>query len=86
MARKELRYYPSGAPPLEIENLSVWLLQELENVSTVLETTATRELFAEPAKRYTGLVVLADGTTWDPGSGRGFYWYDGALPGWKFLG
>ena len=86
MARSELRYFPSGAPPLDIENLSLWLLQELENVSTVLEANMARELFAEPTKLFTGLIVLADGTAWDPGSGRGMYWYDAALPGWNFLG
>lgn len=30
-------------------------------------------LHAEPAKMRAGMIVLADGTDWDPGSGAGLY-------------
>lgn len=36
----------------------------------------TLEVFrAEPAKPRTGMVVIADGTNWNPGSGTGAYVY-----------
>jgi len=34
-----------------------------------------RELHREPKKVYPGMIVLADGTDWDPGSGAGYYGY-----------
>lgn len=35
-------------------------------------------LHVEPARPREGLVVYADGTDWDPGSGKGLYQYDGS--------
>lgn len=43
-----------------------------------------QELHEAPAKVRAGMVVLADGTDWDPGSGAGFYGYYGAA--WVKLG
>lgn len=42
------------------------------------------QLHVEPLKLKDGLVVLADGTDWNPGSGAGFYGYYGAA--WHKLG
>ena len=36
----------------------------------------------EPAKPVDGDLLFADGTNWDPGDGRGFYYYDS---GWVKL-
>lgn len=41
-------------------------------------------LHAAPARVGDGMVVLADGTNWDPGSGAGFYGYYGGA--WNKLG
>lgn len=41
-------------------------------------------LYAAPSKPRTGMVVLADGTYWNPGSGAGYYGYYGAS--WVKLG
>ena len=42
-------------------------------------------MYAAPAKLRTGMVVYADGTTWNPGSGEGIYRRN--LAGaWVFLG
>ena len=38
-----------------------------------------------PTKPRTGMLRIADGTSWNPGSGRGVYWYDGGVPGWVKL-
>lgn len=40
--------------------------------------------YAAPDKLAEGMVVLADGTHWDPGSGAGFYGYRNG--GWQLLG
>lgn len=42
------------------------------------------ELNKEPDKLIAGMVVLADGTNWNPGSGSGFYGYRAGA--WRFLG
>lgn len=42
------------------------------------------QLHEEPQRPRVGMVVLADGTNWNPGNGAGFYGYrDGA---WRLLG
>ncbi len=43
-------------------------------------------LTAEPARYWAGMIVLADGTNWDPGSGEGAYRRDAANASWVFLG
>ncbi|PVY56734.1 MULTISPECIES: hypothetical protein [unclassified Simplicispira] len=40
--------------------------------------------YAAPDKLADGMVVLADGTHWNPGSGAGFYGYRNG--GWQHLG
>lgn len=43
-----------------------------------------RALHNAPKRVFDGLVVLADGSDWNPGSGAGYYgYYDGS---WKKLG
>lgn len=39
---------------------------------------------AAPVNPEEGMIVRADGTNWDPGSGRGYYGYDNG--NWTFLG
>jgi hypothetical protein len=40
--------------------------------------------YAAPSKPQDGMIVKADGTHWDPGSGAGFYGYSGSA--WVLLG
>ena len=42
-------------------------------------------LHVEPAKPRHGLLVYADGTDWDPGSGEGIYRFDSSAT-WRFVG
>jgi hypothetical protein len=44
------------------------------------------ELHVAPDKYQNGKLYYADGTDWDPGSGRGVYLYDSDGPTWRFLG
>lgn len=39
-----------------------------------------------PTKTWAGLVVYADGTNWNPGSGEGIYRRNAANAAWVFLG
>jgi len=44
------------------------------------------ELHAPPQYVEHGRFYFADGTDWDPGSGRGVYVYDSTGPTWRLLG
>jgi hypothetical protein len=43
-------------------------------------------LTASPDKTFAGMLVYADGTNWNPGSGEGVYRRDNANAAWDFLG
>ena len=81
-----MRYSP-GDVPVDPDNMPQFLVEELRRIAAAFEEVENIllvELHSEPAKPREGLVVLADGTNWNPGSGSGFYGYrDGA---WRFLG
>jgi hypothetical protein len=68
--------------------LGVFLEAELrkiqEALSSLQSVLSLKELHAEPPKPRNGDIVYADGTDWDPGSGRGVYLYKGAT--WTLLG
>lgn len=59
------------------------LLDLARSLSEASEFLSLQPLNVAPAKPREGMVVLADGTNWDPGSGAGYYGYrDGA---WRAL-
>lgn len=76
--------------PMQVPNdpaqLPGFLMQELQNIARSVDTSIVtlQQLNKPPAKPQVGMVVLADGTNWNPGSGSGFYGYRAG--GWKFLG
>lgn len=43
-------------------------------------------VYAEPLRPRMGDLALADGTQWNPGSGRGVYWYDQDAMTWNIMG
>lgn len=70
--------YIPNSPPAAPEELSVYLDQELMRISQVLnriEDGVYDIQYKPPARFFPGLVVYADGTQWDPGSGEGIYRY-----------
>jgi len=69
-----------------VENLVEHIHRELTKIAEELKFLHMLAHHEEPKRVYTGLTVLADGTDWNPGSGRGIYWYDGGTSSWKFLG
>lgn len=74
--------------PADASKLNEFLAQELANLSRALneqdKTISLSVSYAAPSKVFDGLVVLADGTKWNPGSGGGFYGYRAGA--WRFLG
>ncbi|WP_212646385.1 hypothetical protein [Delftia sp. PE138] len=77
-------YVPRNVPSNPAE-LPGFLQQELLNLQMALnDYLRLQELHKEPAKISVGMVVLADGVDWNPGSGSGYYGYRAG--GWKFLG
>jgi hypothetical protein len=62
--------------------LQKYLQQQLQNISVALQQT-TAEVFvpisAAPSRPTTGMIVDADGTNWNPGSGAGLYAYIGGV-------
>ena len=82
--------YIPAIPPADPDILHLWLQEEFSRLAqefgSMLEVESLRvkELNVEPARPREGMVVLADGTNWDPGSGAGFYGYRGGS--WVLLG
>lgn len=77
--------YRVGNPPPDV---TAWTVQELRKVEAAqtdpVDAAYFRILYAQPSRLREGMTVLADGTTWDPGSGPGLYLYRGGA--WRFLG
>lgn len=79
--------YEAEQPPITAEELPEFLARELKRIAASfesIENIVLVELNVAPARPRTGMVVLADGTNWNPGSGVGFYGYSGGA--WTFLG
>ncbi len=78
---------PEGAPVHDVQALAAYVDDQLYKVGATFQgrTMVTLSpLYQEPLKLKDGMVVLADGSNWDPGSGEGYYgYYDGS---WHKLG
>lgn len=65
-----------------------WMVQEFRRIEesqrSAVDFLQLRVLSKVPSKPREGMVVRADGTTWNPGSGAGFYGYKSGA--WAFLG
>lgn len=74
--------------PSSPDELPRFLRTELSRISQLWQGSVPflllAKTYAEPAKRFDGLTVLADGTTWNPGAGAGVYCYYGGA--WNRLG
>lgn len=80
--------YQPRAVPSDPAALPAFLQQELLNIARATlegnQFLSLEMLYVAPAKPRDGMVVLADGTNWNPGSGAGFYGYRAGA--WRFLG
>ncbi len=75
-----MKYAPRFPPDLKDE------LRRLEQVLSGPTVGALRldVRYAAPQNPVAGMIVYADGTSWDPGSGEGVYCYYGST--WNLLG
>ncbi|KKL95602.1 hypothetical protein LCGC14_1852950 [marine sediment metagenome] len=82
------RYEPeSPTTSLEGPALAAYLAQELRRIAESflgVEEILLVELNVEPDKPRDGMIILVDGTNFNPGSGAGFYGRVGGA--WTFLG
>lgn len=80
-------YTPTNVPTTS-DALPNWLKQEVLNIARAIsEPQSVSRLvmqYKEPAKVADGMIVLADGTAWNPGNGPGYYGYRAGA--WRFLG
>lgn len=80
-------YVPVAIDSEDPHEISAWAFRELMRISAVMEIALARnvEFYNHPpAKPREGMIVGADGTNWNPGSGKGIYaYYSGA---WNYLG
>jgi hypothetical protein len=79
--------YTPKFPPQNAEGLAQYVFDELQAIaqsqSDTMDFIQLNTLNAAPTKPRNGMVVLADGTNWNPGSGAGYYGYRGGS--WRKL-
>lgn len=70
-------YTPSRAPTINNpDDLRKWVEEEFVRLSQQLQLNDIVQfqvLYKEPDRLTDGMLVFADGTSWNPGSGRGLY-------------
>lgn len=73
-----MQYTPSGqSTDRELQSIS-------EAFESPRESIALTPLSVAPKKPRDGVIAMADGTNWNPGSGAGYYGYRAGS--WRFLG
>ena len=80
-------YQPEPFSGNDAPELVEWLLRELNRVSATFELALARSvefLNVAPDRPREGMICGADGTNWNPGSGKGVYAYYGGA--WHFVG
>lgn len=79
--------YTRSTPEKIDDDYLKWITQEFEAIEqefSIQDMVRLKRLNVAPKKTYVGLIVLADGTNWNPGAGQGFYgYYNGT---WNKLG
>lgn len=82
-----LRISLDAAPNAQtVEQLEQHMQEQLQKVFALVDLLVQghREIsYREPAKREDGMIVYADGTLWNPGSGKGFYYLKTST--WTFI-
>lgn len=79
-------YYPSPAPT-DNNQLGFYIEDELRKISATIQLLAQGHIdktTVAPNKPREGDIRLADGSSWNPGSGAGIYCYYGSS--WHYLG
>jgi hypothetical protein len=80
-----MAYNPRPVPQLargDAADLALWVGEELRNVARAFQESEQVQhevLHVAPPKPREGMVVVADGTDWNPGQGAGQYTYIGGV-------
>ncbi len=80
-------FYSPSPTPNDPADLPRYLRDEFQAIQNAIMQLAAGHLDmvnAVPAKPRDGDIRFADGTNWNPGSGKGFYGYYNSA--WHFLG
>jgi hypothetical protein len=80
-------FYAPGQIPADALAIGRFLFDELQKISAAINALSTGHLdktYVAPTKPRDGDIRMADGTSWNPGSGIGVYAYYGAA--WHLLG
>lgn len=80
-------YTPTPIESDDPAELRRWIREELSRIAAVFDIALARNvefLNAAPAKPREGMITGADGTNWNPGSGKGVYVYYSSA--WHLLG
>lgn len=81
-------YEPNLLPSPDLATFSQAVREEFirlaQTLSGPVEFAMLKTLYTVPSKLIEGMIVKADGTSWNPGSGAGIYAYRGGA--WTFLG
>jgi hypothetical protein len=76
--------------PQEPKGLAGWCVRHFQRVAAMwgadVDSVTLVVLHAAPAQTRPGMLVIADGTDWDPGSGAGLYRRNEANAAWVFIG
>ena len=76
-----MTYRASSTPEIQdLAALTEFVRREFKRIeedSLVQDFLYLKKSYAAPAKPRDGMVVLADGTSWNPGAGAGYYGYNG---------
>ena len=82
-----MAYRVVGSPPVKDQEMADWVRRELTAIELALvdfDFLQLKQIDVAPTKPRVGMVVFADGTNWNPGSGIGFYGYHSGA--WNKLG
>lgn len=61
------------------EDFRVFMMEQLKEIEIAFSRLGPPVLTEEPRQPREGMIVIADGTQWNPGAGAGYYGYrDGA--------
>jgi hypothetical protein len=77
---KRRDYIPSPAPtaPSGSQQLVEWLIREFNGIRAAFSGVYDMPVTTKPPTSVTeGMLRYADGTEWNPGSGKGVYIYNG---------
>lgn len=82
-----MQYVPQNVPT-DVKDIPSYLSNELKSISAAMtqanQLLLLQKSYSAPVKPREGMIALADGTSWNPGSGAGFYGYRGSA--WVLLG